>query len=218
MAEGLVEGIIGGEEEKPETEPPEALAGAEAFASAIAAIASKQDPGVARKTEDFLDKQAHLLEIQAEHLKDEHPLRLNQLRHKTALMRGQRIGQAVRVTFQVIAVLIFLGFGVVFVVMVTDALRSRSVVVDSFEISPSLASENLTGRLVASRLVDRLEALQAYTNDVEESKEKVENAWSKEIDIQVPEAGLSVGQIERLLRSRFGHDQHITGDLVKLDQ
>jgi hypothetical protein len=40
MAEGLVGGILGEEDEKPEVEAPEALAGAEAFAAAVAAIAS----------------------------------------------------------------------------------------------------------------------------------------------------------------------------------
>jgi hypothetical protein len=37
MAEGLLGGILGDEEAKPEVEAPEALAGAEAFASAVAA-------------------------------------------------------------------------------------------------------------------------------------------------------------------------------------
>ena len=48
MAECLLGGVLGGEEEKPEVEAPEALAGAEAFAAAVAAIASRQDPEVAQ--------------------------------------------------------------------------------------------------------------------------------------------------------------------------
>jgi len=98
MAKGLVEGIAGGAEEKPEVETPEPLAGAAAFASAIAAIASKQDPEVARRTAAFLTDQSELLKVQKEHLKDEHALRLTQLRRQAALLRGQQIGQAVRVT------------------------------------------------------------------------------------------------------------------------
>jgi hypothetical protein len=42
-------------------------AGAEAFAAAIAAIASRQDPQVARDTSVFLKKQARLLDLQAQH-------------------------------------------------------------------------------------------------------------------------------------------------------
>ena len=63
MAEGMLGGILGGEGEKPEVEAPEALASAEAFAAAVAAIASRQDPGVARKTEEFLSEQTQLLKV-----------------------------------------------------------------------------------------------------------------------------------------------------------
>ena len=57
MAEGLRGGILGEEEEKAGVETPEALAGAVAFASAVATRLSGNDPGVARKTEGFLGDQ-----------------------------------------------------------------------------------------------------------------------------------------------------------------
>ena len=65
MAEGLVGGILGDDDGKPELPTAETLAGAEAFAAAVAAIASRQDPEVARKTAEFLDRQSRLLETQA---------------------------------------------------------------------------------------------------------------------------------------------------------
>lgn len=61
MAEGMLGGIVGGEEQKPEVEPPQTTAGAEALAAAIAAIASRQDhPQVARDTLIFLNKQSRM--------------------------------------------------------------------------------------------------------------------------------------------------------------
>jgi carboxylesterase type B len=74
MADDLLGGVLGGEDEKPEVEAPQALAGAEAFAAAVAARLSGNDPGVARKTEVFLEKQAQLLDTQRRHLEDEHAL------------------------------------------------------------------------------------------------------------------------------------------------
>jgi hypothetical protein len=53
MAEGLIGGILGGEDEKAEVEAPEALANAEAFAAAVAARLSAGDPEVARDTSRF---------------------------------------------------------------------------------------------------------------------------------------------------------------------
>jgi hypothetical protein len=44
MAERMLGGVLGDEDEKPETEAPGALAGAEASAAAVAAIASRQGP------------------------------------------------------------------------------------------------------------------------------------------------------------------------------
>ena len=47
MAEGLFRGVLGGEEGKPELEMPEALACAEAFAAAVAALMTNvRDSGV----------------------------------------------------------------------------------------------------------------------------------------------------------------------------
>ena len=69
MAEGLLGAVLGEEEEKPELEAPEALASAEAFAAAVAAIASRQDPQVARDTSTFLRDQSELLRVQKGTLK-----------------------------------------------------------------------------------------------------------------------------------------------------
>jgi hypothetical protein len=54
MSEGLLGGALGDEVEKPEVEASDPLAGAEAFAAAVAARLSGNDPAVARRTEDFL--------------------------------------------------------------------------------------------------------------------------------------------------------------------
>jgi hypothetical protein len=79
MAEGMIGGILGDEDEKEELEAPGSLAGAEAFASAVAARLSAADPDVARKTASFLEDQSRLLITQNRHLEEEHPLRLSQL-------------------------------------------------------------------------------------------------------------------------------------------
>lgn len=60
MAEGLLAGVLGGEEGKPEVETSEALPGAEAFAAAVAAKLAGDDPEVARDTSAFLKKQTQL--------------------------------------------------------------------------------------------------------------------------------------------------------------
>jgi hypothetical protein len=92
MAEDLLGGILGDEDEKPDVEASETLAVADAFAAAVAA----SDPEVARDTSTFLKKQAHLLEIQAEHLKDEHADRLHYLRGQAREVDIRRFGLRLR--------------------------------------------------------------------------------------------------------------------------
>jgi len=58
MAEGLLGGILGGEDPKPEVEAPEVLANAEAFAAVVPARLSGNDPEVSRGTSVFLKQKA----------------------------------------------------------------------------------------------------------------------------------------------------------------
>jgi tetratricopeptide (TPR) repeat protein len=224
MAEEMLGGILGEEEERPEVESPEALAGAEAFTAAMAAkfaaaVAVKlagNDPGVARKTEVFLDKQAQLLEIQAQHLKDEHDARLHFLQGQAREVDLRRFGLRLRVSFQLLLALLATAIGIGLLVMVRDAVTSRSVVIDSFDAPPALAANGLSGKVVAAGLLDVLTRIQAANRSGVEQR-ALSNAWTNEISIEVPETGISIGQIERMLKTRFGHDQHIDGDLVQTE-
>ena len=91
MAEGLLGGILGEEDEKPDVETSDALAGAEAFASAVAAKLAGNDPEVARKTVEFLSKQSQLLETQNAQLKDEHAARLHFLQGQAREVDSRRL-------------------------------------------------------------------------------------------------------------------------------
>jgi tetratricopeptide (TPR) repeat protein len=217
MAEGMLGGMLGGEEEKPEVEASEPLAGAEAFAAAVAAKLVGGDPGVARKTEIFLDKQAQILETQNQYLKEEHAARLHFLQGQAREVDLRRFGLRLRVGFQLFLVLIATCIGIGLVVMLRDAVTSRSVVIDSFDAPPALAASGLSGRVVAAGLLDVLTRIQA-ANRSNVVQRALSNAWTNEIAIEVPETGVSIGQIERMLKTRFGHDQHIDGDLLQTEK
>jgi tetratricopeptide (TPR) repeat protein len=214
---GLLGGILGGEEEKPEVETPEALAGAEAFAAAVAARLSASDPEVARDTSAFLRDQSHLLKIQAKHLEDEHALRLAHLRHELGEENIRRFGLRLRVGFQVFVALAVTVIGVGAALAIYDAVHSRSVVIDPFEIAPNIATQAPSGKIVAAGLLDVLTQIQAANRSPAEHR-ALSNAWTNDITIEVPETGISFGQLERVLKTRFGHDQHIDGDLVQTEK
>jgi tetratricopeptide (TPR) repeat protein len=216
MAEGVLGGILGEEDEASKVEASENLsgAGAEAFAAAVAARLSGNDPEVARDTSAFLKKHARLLEIQAEHLKDEHAARLHFLQGQAREVDIRRLGLRLRVGFQVFLALLATSIGVGLILMVRDAVTSRSVVIDAIDIAPNVATQVPSGKIVAAGLLDVLTKIQAANRSSAEHR-ALSNAWTSEIAIEVPETGVSIGQIERTLKSRFGHDLHIDGDLVQ---
>src|ERR1039457_388377 len=125
MAEGLLGGALGGEDDKPEVEALEALAGTEAFAAGVGARPSGDDPGGARETETFLDKQAQLLETQRKHLEEEHAARLHYLRGQAREVDIRRLGLRLRVGFQIFVALASTVIGVGIAVLLHDAFTSR---------------------------------------------------------------------------------------------
>jgi tetratricopeptide (TPR) repeat protein len=214
MAESLLGGILADEDEIHEAEARESLATADAFASAVAARLAGNDPGVARKTEEFLIEQTELLKVQKKHLLDEHALRLAHLRNQLNEENVRRFGLRLRVGFQLVLTIVALAIAVGATIMIHDAMTSRSVVIDSIEVAPNIAAQAPSGRIVAAGLLDVLTRIQAATRSGAETR-ALSNAWTNDIEIEVPETGVSVGQVERLLKARFGHDQHIDGDLVQ---
>jgi hypothetical protein len=47
------------------------------------------------------------------------------------------------------------------------------------------------------------------------SKRDLASAWSHEVKVSLPEAGISLTELSRLLRERLGHDIHIGGALLQ---
>jgi tetratricopeptide (TPR) repeat protein len=214
MAEGMLGGILGDEDGKSEVESPEPAAGSEAFAAAVAARLSGNDPQVARDTSLFLNKQAQLLQIQAEHLKDEHPLRLEHLHNQLREESLRRLGMRLRVSFQLFLVLVATVIGVGIAILIRDAVTSRRVVVEPFEVATNVAAHVPSGKIVAGELLDELSRLQTETRSSAAAR-GLSGAWTSNIRLDVPETGISIEEVSRLLKERFGHDVHIDGDLIQ---
>jgi tetratricopeptide (TPR) repeat protein len=214
MAEGMLGGILGGEGGKPEVEAPQSLAAAEAFAAAVAERLSASDPQVARDTSTFLKKQAQLLETQRSHLEQEHAARLQYLTGQAREVHIRRFELRLRVGFQLFIVLFATVIGIGLALLIHDALISRRVVIEPFDAPSALANRGLTGKVVAAGLLGELNRLQLATRS-SAAKRDLANAWSADIQLALPEAGVSIGELSRLLKARFGHDVHINGDLVE---
>ncbi len=202
MAEGLLEGILGGEEEKIDR----TVSGAEPLASAIATNLASQSPEVAAETVAFLRQQTSVLRLQEKNLEAEYEFFESEAGPRLLALR-------LRTGFQIFMALVATVIGIGFAVMIRDALTSRSVMVDAIEIAPNIAAQVPSSQILSAGLLDVLTRIQAATRSNAERR-ALSNAWTSEISVDIPETGVSIAQLERMLKNRFGHDQHIAGDLV----
>jgi hypothetical protein len=69
---------------------------------------------------------------------------------------------------------------------------------------------------VAAGVLDALQKLQDATRSQAKGLD-TRGAWSSDVKIDVPETGISIGEVNRLLHQRFGNDLHIDGDLVQTE-
>jgi tetratricopeptide (TPR) repeat protein len=207
MAKGVLGGILGVLGGEPESSDDSIKVGAEAYAAAIAANLANQNPEVAKETAAFLRKQTELLEAQRKSVESD-------LAYFEAEWRPRLLGVRLRNAFQIFVALVATVIGLFAVLMIHDAVKSRSVVIDPFEAPPALAASGVNGKVLAAGLLDVLTRIQVAARSNAEHR-SLSNAWDNDIAIEVPETGVSIGQLERILQARFGHDQHITGDLVQ---
>lgn len=188
------------------------------FAAALATRLAGAHPQVAKAMADFLHAQRTQVETQTEYLEEEitheWPLQLAHLKNRSLEGTLRRTGMRVKLAFQVFVSLLALGATLGLSIMVYDAFHSRSVVIDAFEAPASMAADGYVGRVVAAGLLDRLTQLQAATRTVAEKRD-ISGAWNHEISLQLPEAGISLAILEQVLKNRFGHDTHISGELVR---
>jgi tetratricopeptide (TPR) repeat protein len=211
MAEDIIEVLTGGGEETPEVEELESIVSADAFAAATTMQQAGYGPEVAKATEAFLGRQGALLEVQTRHMEAEHRFRL-------AHLRGRLIGLNIRNAFQVFIALAATVIGLGVLTMLVDAFTSRSVVVDAFKAPPAIASRGLSGDVVAKGVLDDLQKMQYATRATgDKGPLSARGAWASDIKVEVPETGVSIGEISRMLHERFGHDVHITGELIQND-
>jgi tetratricopeptide (TPR) repeat protein len=204
MAEGLLGGVLGGDDED---QAGSSKVGPDGFSAALAANLANQSPEVAAETVAFLRQQTKVLRVQEKTLEAEHEFFETEW--------GPRLlGIRMRMGLQLFLILAATVIGIVAAVLIRDAVTSRRVVIEPFDIAPNVAARVPSGKIVASELLDELSRLQDATRSNSAARD-LTGAWAGNIKLDVPETGISVGEIFRVLRERFGHDVHIDGDLIQ---
>jgi tetratricopeptide (TPR) repeat protein len=177
-------------------------------AAALAMSAARTNPGLAEEAAAYFRRQAKLVEIQTEHLHEQRAVQLAhlKLRRRTEWLRGAT--QICILAAGLVAVCFAL-------MMVRNAANSHTVIVEAFETPPALAASGLSGKVVASLVLDHLVKLQSATH-VDAGKLPLTDAWTHEIKIDLPRTGISIAEVDRFLKAHLGHETRIGGDLIQM--
>jgi tetratricopeptide (TPR) repeat protein len=204
-------------------EEPEAPAAAEAGVGPIstaAAMAIGLRRGRARdrpdpKLDAFLDEQTDLtraqtdlVRIQKEHLHEQRELTLSRL-------RWGRFSDRMKAAIQVMTALVGLAVVVVIGAMAWRAHEDRGVRIEAFSVAPDLVGRGLTGQVVANELLDKLAALQTRTVTGRPANSYADD-WGGDIKVEIPETGVSIGELNRYLREWLGNETRISGEVVRI--
>jgi len=195
------------EEGAPEPLEPAEQAGPAAVAIALGQALPGTGSVAAEEAAAFLRDQRRLINLQAEHLHEQRTLVLAHLRVRrwkdrlSLLLQGLGIGVGA-------AILLIL------IVAAWRAHADRSLVIDVFSVPPELAQNGLTGEVVATRFLDKLQSLQTATES-DRPANTFQNNWGEEIKLEIPETGLRWTELEKLLRDKLGHASHVTGEVFK---
>ncbi len=98
------------------------------------------------------------------------------------------------------------------VLMAWTASRADGLVVEPFAVPPQLAERGLSGAVVAGEVLDQLNRLNSQSVAIEVVR--LSDSWSADSHVEIPQTGVSIDEVNRLLRRWLGHQTFVTGTLV----
>ena len=100
-----------------------------------------------------------------------------------------------------------------------NASRAGGMVVDAFSVPPQYAQNGITGEVVATDLTDKIGAIRDFAQSHSfGNSQNVRKDSAEEIKVEIPEIGVSLGQVQRYLRLWLGHERHLSGNLRLLGE
>jgi tetratricopeptide (TPR) repeat protein len=157
------------------------------------------------KADAFLEEQTVLARLQAEDLRRE-----DKLRHWSLIVH--HISDVLKLTFEFSIATILLGLVVLAVATVWNAAHDNALIIEAFSVPQGMAARGLTGKAISAQLQEKLAALQDATDSARPA-DSYSNNWGDNIEVQIPDTGVSVTQFYQLLVGWLGHQTRITGNV-----
>lgn len=189
----------------PEAQPPPPSA-AEA-ALALLLERARADPALSAQTSEYLVKHGRMLELQMENLHEQRCITLNHLKR-------QELSDRLKLALQVLTIMVGVAIALFLAAAVLDASRSNALVIEPISTPADITALGLTPTAASAQLLDKLRAMQAKT-DSARAADTYRSNWGDEIEVEIPQTGVSVGELFRLMRRWLGSDTYISGEIMR---
>lgn len=136
-----------------------------------------------------------------------HDLLVEQRRLIGWQIASERLGFALKA----LTILVGLGLVAILAAMAWNAAHDQSVVVRAFSTPPVYAARGLTGEVIAGQFIDDLVRIRSRTARVSLAPTQGLRAAGQDIRIEIPQTGVSLGEIQRLFERWLGHQTAISG-------
>jgi len=172
-----------------------------------AAVALAMGAADRRRANAFLDSQTAIAELRREHLHEQRGLEISHL-------RWRRFNDWARAGWQSMLGLVATLIVVVIGTAMWNASHASGLIVDAFTVPPDFEHRGVGGDVIAGDVTDRLAAIRqiavniSYSNTADVSRNSA-NA----IKVEIPDTGVSIGEVWRYLRAWLGHERQLTGSL-----
>ena len=162
---------------------------------------ARADPTLHDDVAAFLRNQNALVDIQKHHLLKQ--FRLSQWE--------KRLGVFLRLATAVVGVSVATALGAT----VWDAAHSKGLIIEPFSVPPDLIERGLSSEVIAGQVLDKLTSM--TKTESSRAVQSYANNWGNDIKMEIPETGISVGELRRFLRNWLGHDIRISGEVYKTE-
>ncbi len=168
------------------------------------------------KQSAFIDRQQRMLGVQEEYLR----LQMEDLHEQRKLtvshMKWQHLTDALRGVLYIALAFVGVGIAVAGAAAVWNAAHYRGVVMEAFAVPPDLMKRGYSGTVVSQKILDRISELQSDANLLSiVAMSTLESDWGDELRVEIPETGVSLGEVGRYLRRHLGSETRISGEVVR---
>ena len=133
------------------------------------------------------------------------------LRHRGWQIIGERVGATLKGLTAIAGLILMLALGG----FVWSAASADGIVIEPFAVPADLERRGFNGTVVAAQLLDRINAIEAATQSAR-APSSYASSWSEDTEVEVPYAGMSLGQLRRELSGWLGSQHRLSGEVVRL--